>query len=162
MHCSHDDRRCALKIEAANIYKLMRQVRATPQRIPPTNSLINHHRNTEGPLPSSSSTYSSSYPPSLFEELMFISIKSCPAPTAHSLLWSPGREKRGENQKKCWLDTDTASLMTSCRRLASVRGRRQRGQDLIWVGQGVLANRKMALLCGEVSVTQTPRRGKQV
>lgn len=83
MHCSHGTR--WQKIRAKNRsskYLWFNEASACEAPASPsTNSLINHHRratrNTEGPLPSSSSTYSSSYLPSLFEELMFISIMSC-------------------------------------------------------------------------------------
>lgn len=130
-------------------------VREPPACLSP-NSLINHHRkatrNTERPPSSSSSPYSSSYLPSLLEELMSINIMSCPAPTVHTALCGLlGGKRGGREKKKCWLDPDTVSLITSCSRLATAGGRRERGQELIWVGQGVLANRKMPLLCGDVS-----------
>lgn len=88
---------------------------------------------------------------SLMEELMSINTTSCRAHTVHTeLICSSVLSPRKGKKKKCWLDPNTVSLIISCSRLVAAGGRRL-GQDLIWVGQGALANRNMSLLCGEVA-----------
>lgn len=143
-------------------------VREPPACLSP-NSLINHHRkatrNTERPPSSSSSPYSSSYLPSLLEELMSINIMSCPAPTVHTALCGLLGNKRGGRKKEV-LTGPWHRFTDYIMQPSGYSGRKEGARTWTNLGRSrcISQSENATTLWGSVSaqVTQMLRRGYKV